>query len=658
MDTVTNENLLPQIIENKLKLGLGGASISLKDFLIASEKTAAELSEVISEKICSLSTARAHTIWKALDEESKFELAYSDYGTFNLSLVEKLNLRGETLKQAFTTIHAKSIFDLDAAPLSSAAYVNAFTIIQSELLATCKQLFAAKADGRERLIEFLSCFETDFIASLVRHEIARYYIDEEGAELDFDMVENEMGGLQFIGPESGEDEADEEGDYYGQPEPLEVFNNIFIKGGTVPPRLEFTSWLQQYAPEIYSAIVNFLIFFASEQSVPVWERPNPTDEEENNLDAPEASFTNNDDKDRFARINYDRNPFRDRPLQKEALVSVESEKEVRRLIRVYCITSPLKKDFTKVGQQDFPAQAGVIATILRESGKETRSIQTFEELKKAVWDAVGFTSINQWVHKQNNPQRLISSSGKKWLFDEMKVLGVGAFAADAIFFEGLEKSKSLVLRLYGWLSLVKIFWSIADQNKRFTDLATIKNDTFYWDENITCCTLIFQLVLGTEKLFFSLKDVARFCALSRKPKWVNTMQRSFRELAEQHNAISAVPIFNEHINLLSQKGTNIFRIADQILLATKAERELVAVVKEKAEEHYQLFIESCAKKKKTEMEIRSELDFHFAFTLVTSRIDSYRKEAEDYLHHLVERFSFPGDMDFDGFDLNTDNSNK
>lgn len=651
MDATTNENLLPEIIEKKLELGLSGANISLKDFLIVSGKTAAELSEVITDKICSLSTARAQTIWKALDEESKFELAYSDNGTFNLSLVEKLNLRGVTLKQAFTTIHAKSIFDLDAAPLSSAAYVNAFTVIQSELLATCKQLFAAKADGRERLTEFLSGFETDFLASLIRHEIARYYIDEEGAELDFDMMENEAGGIDFIRQDPGDDASADDGGYYRQPEPLEEFNNTFIKGGTVPPRLEFTSWLQQHAPEIYSVVLNILIFFASEQGVPVWERPNPTDEEEKELETTETPFKHNDDKDRFARITYDPNPFRERTLRKEALVSVESEKEVRRLIRVYCITSPLKNDFIKVGQQDFSAQAKVIATILSESGKDTSAIQTFEQLKKAVWDTVGFTSLNQWVHKQDNPQRLISSSGKKWLFDEMKVLGVGAFATDAIFFEGLEKSKGLVLRLFGWLSLVKIFWSIADQNKRFTDLATIKNDTLYWEENITCCTLIFQLVLGTDKLFFSLEDVSRFCEMSREPEWVDTMQRSFRELADQHNAISAVPIFDEHINHLSHTGTNIFRIADQILLATKAERELVAVVKEKAEEHVQLYIRSYANKEKTEFDLRSELDFHFAFTMVTSRINDYRKEATDYLNHLIEQFSIPGDIDLGEFDL-------
>jgi len=651
MDTATNENLLPQIIENKLKLGLSGASISLKDFLIASGKTAAELSDVISEKICSLSTARAYTIWKALDEESKFELAYSDYGTFNLSLVEKLNLRGETLKKAFTTIHAKSIFDLDAAPLSSAAYVNAFTIIQSELLATCKQLFAAKADGRERLIEFLSSFETDFLATVVRHEIARYFIDEEGAQLPFDLMENERGEtVEYIDDQKpGQDENDLDAENYQQPEVLEDFNNTFCRGGTVPACLEFTYWLQRCAPQIYSAILNLLTFFASQRGLLVWERSNPTEEEENELEAKEMELINIRDEDRFSSGLA--TAFRERASGE--IISIDSEKEFRRLIRVYCITSPLKNNFLKVGQQEFQAQGKIIATILRESGKETGNIQTFDQLRKAAWEAVGFSSLSLWVYKQHNPQRLITSSGKRWLFNEMKLLGNGAFGPDAIFFEGIEKSRSLVLRLYGWLSLVKIFWSIADQKRRFTDLATIKNDTLYWEENITCCTLIFQLVLETDKLFFSLEDVGRFCELTRGTKWIDTMKLSFRDLAEHHHAVSAVPIFEEYISYLSITGTNMFRIANEVLLSTKAERELVAAVKDIAEEHQNMFLVSLGKKKKAEDEVKEEIGFHFAFKLATLLPQigaAHRKEAEAYLNYLIDQTSVSNYIDVSKFE--------
>lgn len=650
MDTETNQTFLPQIIEKKLELGLSGSTISLKDFEIASGKTASELSEVISEKICSLPAVRAQAVWKALDEESRFELAYPDNGTFNLDLVEKLNLRGNTLQQAFVAIHARSIFELDAAPLSTPTYINAFTTIQSELLAICKQLLSAKADGKDRLTEFLNGFETDFLATVVRHEIARYYIDEEGAQFDFDMMENETGGTEYIEQETDIDDSDYDIENYQQPDQLEEFNNTFLNGGTVPPCLELTSWIQQYAPNVFCTILNFLNFFVRQRGVPAWERPNPTEEEENELNAKEIELRNIRDEDRFSSGLA--TAFRERASGE--LVSVDSEKEFRRLIRVYCITSPLKNNFLKVGQQEFQAQGKIIATVLRESGKETGNIQTFDQLRKAAWDAVGFSSLNLWVYKQHNPQRLITSSGKRWLFDEMKLLGNGAFGPDAIFFEGIEKSKNLVQRLYGWLSLVKIFWSIADQKRRFTDLATIKNDTLYWDENITCCTLIFQLVLETDKLFFSLEDVGRFCALTRDAEWVDAMKLSFRDLSEHHNAVSAVPIFEEYISYLSITGTNMFRIANEVLLSTKAERKLVAAVKELGEEHQNMFLVSLGNKRKDEDQVKEEIGFHFAFKLATLLPQigaAHRNEAEKYLNYLIAETSVSNYIDLSKFEI-------
>ncbi len=639
----SNENLLPQVIENTLELGLRGSTISLNDFLIASGKTAAELSEVLSDKICSLSANRAQTIWKALDEESKSELTYPDYGSFNLSLIEKLGLPGSNLQKAFVSIHARSIFELDAAPLSTPIYINAFTTIQSELLATCKQLLSAKPGRKDRLIEFLSSFEPEFLASVVRHEIARYFIDEEGAQFEFDLVEDETGKVVEY---TDEHESDEETDWdavnYPQLEALEEFNSIFIKDGTVPSCLEFTSWVQRNAHETYVNVLNFMTFFASQSGIPVWERPNPTEYAENSLEEREIELKSRDEN-RFAPDLA--TAFRDRS-NGNALVSVESQKEFHRIIRVYCITHPLKTNFLKVGQQDFQAQGKVIATILGEAGMETCSIQTFDQIRKAVCDAVGFTSVKQWVNKQYNPQRLIISSGNKWVFDEMKVLGCDAFGKDAILLESLEESRSRVQRLYGWLSLVKIFWNIADQKRRFTDLATIKNDTLYWEEDITCCTLIFQLVLETDKLFFSLQDVGRFCELSRGPQWVDTMKQSFRDLAEQHSAISALPIFYEYINNLSQTATNIFRIGNVINLSTKKEREIVAAVKAIAEEHVDMFLVSLGKKKKDEKEVKEEIGFHFAFkTMTVPGISGYRKEADSYLDFLCQQVLIPDGVD-------------
>lgn len=643
MRTETNERLLPQIIEKKLKLGLNGATISLKDFEIALGKSSFELSEIITEKICLLPTAKAEDLWSTLDETSRFKLIYPDDGTLNLELSEKLNLGGDTLQKAFVSIHARSIFDLENTPISTPAYNDAFTILQTELLAICKQLYASKPAGKRRLTEFLNGFETEFLASSIRHEIARYFIDEQGAELEWDGIETDKGIEYLEKNNANDDEHDENSDNYQEPEALEGFKNTFTNGSAIITILEFTHWLQQYAPEIFSSVRNYLIFFSNERGLAIWERQNPVQEHESN----EESKKPYEKIDRDA-IEYNRDipfAFARRRDDETALVSIDSEKEYRRLIRVYSITSPLKNDFFKVGKQDFQYQGELIAKILRDTGKKTGSIQTFEQLRKAVWDAVGFTHLRQWVYKQKNPELLISSSEKKWLFDEMKVLGCRAFGTNAIFFDSLERSKLKVVRLYGWLSLVKIFWNIADQKRRFSDLASVKSDTVVWEENITCCTLIIQLVLGTDKLFFSLDDLIKFCKLSRTPGWDNTMKQSFQDLAEQNGAISAVPIFDEYIDHLSMVATNAFRIDGQIHLATKAEREIVFAVKELAEKYLNHFVDAIVNKEETEDDIKEKVLFLFFFGCAAiPGISKYRKEADDYLNHLIAQLSPPSDV--------------
>jgi hypothetical protein len=643
MSNESNESLLPQIFENSLELDLSGPKISLKEFEINTGKSVSELGEVITERLCSLPAVQAKTIWTALDEASKNELTYHDLGTFNLYLIEKLNIPGKELHRAFTSNLARQIFELDNAPLSTPQYSRAYLTIQSELLSTCRQLYSAKSRGKERLKEFLESFDMDFLALVVRHEIARYYVDEKGTELDWDIAELE-NGVEYV--EKSESNVDllEEPETFDEREveksEIEEFKQIFFNGYNIPPVLEFTHWIQNFAPGFYLNIRNLILFLSKEQGISIWERTNPLEPEPDGYE----------ERIKEAENDMIAGRLSSRHGRQEGLVSVDSEKEERRLIRIYTIYHPLKNDYRKIYLQLWNEQAIIATRIIMESGRDTSKIQTFEQFRRTVWELIGFTRLQQWIDRQDDPKRLLESSGKMPLFDEMKVLGAGAF--NVILAESLEASKALTFKLYGWFCLVKIFWNITKIKKRFLDLATVKNDTIVWEEKVTVNTLIFQAILNSDQMFFTLNEVNQFCEATRQPGWSETLKQSFEDLARSNDAVSAIPTFHSQIDFVQEKAKNLFVLADEILLAKKDEKEIVQQVKALVIEHYDAFIGSLFEgQKKTEQEIKQGIEISFLFKL--SFIKGYQKfseQAHDFLaiqlgkidiSNYVENFDFP-----------------
>src|SRR5690348_8802897 len=119
MSNQTTENLLPDLVAKNFDLAGAGSKISFRDIEISNGKTAFDIGDDITQKICAATPGRALTFWNAFDAESQYQLAYPDKGAFNMDLVQKLDLRGDVLCKAFTATHAKDLFTLDAVPLSS-----------------------------------------------------------------------------------------------------------------------------------------------------------------------------------------------------------------------------------------------------------------------------------------------------------------------------------------------------------------------------------------------------------------------------------------------------------------------------------------------------------------------------------------------------------
>lgn len=647
MSSETNESLLPKIFVNNLEIDLSGPKISLNEFEIATGKSVSELGTLITEKLCSLPATRAMSIWNAMDETSKNDLTYHDYGAFNIELIDKLNIRGNELHFSFTKNLSRHFFELDNAPLSTSQYSHAFNTIHAELLSVCKQLYSSKPDGMQRLTNFLNSFEIDSLASVVRHEIARYYVDEQGTKLDLDIAESE-NGYEYIDNSKVENEHLVEGqeeclnhepDLLEEPEDFDEreigknelleFKTVFTEGYAIPSVLEFTYWLQNHAPEIFENIRILLLFFSKEQGINIWDRSNAAKPEAGTYETPELVF--------FSRSGNRGNIFASKV---GGLICANDEKEERRLIRLYTIAHPLKNDFQKIYLQDFEKQGELIAKILKQSGKDTQGILTFGALRKAVWDAIGFTGVIQWTNRQDEPKRLIESSGKKQLVDELHVLGKGAFGDDAIIFDSLEITRRNVAKLFGWFCLVKIFWNIAGKRKQFINLASVKDDKLVWDENITVNTLLVQAVLNTENMFFSIDEVLSFCTAASENDWCKAMKQSFEDLAKSNDATSAIPVFHEKIENLKGLSRNVFLVSEQIHIGTKKERKLVEDVIQLVKEHFQDFNASISHRLKSEEEIKDAIILSFVFQLaLIPNSEKYKKHALNLLDLEITKVS-------------------
>jgi len=691
MDNQTTIDLLPQIIEKKLELGLRNAAISFNEIEISFDKTISDVSDAISQKLCSVTTDRALELWNAFDAESQYVLAYPDTGAFNLDLIQKLNIPGDILCKAFLANHAKDLFALEVAPLPSDLYAQAFHTVQSELLATCKQL-ASKQGGRERLAKFLGGFDCEVLATIVRHEIACYFIGERGTHLsinpddededeedtavedqmdfmdedEFDpMGEDEDSIMGEREDDEGEDDliADEEigmlcekrnylrpdwsleetekgfrtvehdelqyddPELFEEPDTLRELVQAFKKGDTLPATLELTNWLHYNAPEIFSDVRNILVFHAEERGLPIWHRPNPTEE----IKKDNREFAETGLKETAQTLYVPEAPelraAQEDATNEQSVTIAKDDKEWLRLIRLYTITHPDRKNFKVVDEKQLSSQGMMVASILVDSGMETKKLQTFEQLRNAVWKTVGFTAFKKWVDQLPNPARLVESSGKKLLLQEMNFLGRAAFEGDlTILDNSIERSKYAISKLYGWFSLVKIFWNIVDKRPQFTRLASVKDDMVVWEENITCCTLIIQATLGTEKLSFSLADLSRFIKACQKPNWPEIMKESFRMLAEENNALSAVPVFHDYIDFLSAKATNIFRIAEDIKISSEADRERIRKVRTMAGDHIALITVHGENPEFVKLLFRAGVSKNKA-------IAGYQEEACGYLDH-------------------------
>ena len=709
MDNQTTENLLPKIIERKLELGLKGATISFKEIDISSDKAISDTSDVIAQKLCSFSSDRALQLWNAFDTESQYALAYPDTGTFNLDLIQKLDIPGDILSKAFLAKHTTDLFALESAPLPSDLYAQAFHTIQSELLATCKQL-ASKHGGHERLAKFLGGFDCEVLATIVRHELAGYFIGERGTHLSIDVddeeeedtaVEDKVKMLQedefdLIGEDEfdllGKNEFDimgeekdiiteeeeelivdeefemmcekrnylrpdwsleetekgfrtvehEELEYdnpelFEEPDTLQELVQAFKNGDTLPATLELTNWLHHNAPEIFSDVRNILVFHSEERGLPIWYRPNPTEEirKENpglaEKETPQTLYVPEAPRRKAAE---------DDATNEQSLTIANDEKEWLRLIRLYTITHPDRKNLKVIDEKQLYSQGMVVASILVDSGKDTKKLQTFEHLRNAVWNAVGFSVFKKWVEQLPNSARLVESSGKKRLLQEMNFLGRVAFEEDlTILHNSIERSKYAVSKLYGWFSLVKIFWNIVDKRPQFTRLASVKDDTVVWEENITCCTLIIQATLGTEKLSFSLEDLIHFREACQKPNWSKIMKESFRVLAEENHALSAVPVFHDYIDFLSVKSTNIFRITEDIKISSEADRERIRKIRKMARDHVALMTVHGENPEFVKLLFRAGVSKNKA-------IAGYLEEACGYLDHLFSEREKTGTGDY------------
>ncbi|HYE67685.1 MAG TPA: hypothetical protein VEA58_03685, partial [Anaerovoracaceae bacterium] len=287
-------------------------------------------------------------------------------------------------------------------------------------------------------------------------------------------------------------------------------------------------------------------------------------------------------------------------------------------------------------------QGKMIYTILRESGTDTKAIQTFENLWRAVWQATGFSSLMRWIHQHPDAKRLIESSGKKWLIEEMKVLGSGVFTGDVLG-DSLEESRQMVDKLKGWFSLVKIFWTITTtKNKRFINIASIENDTIVWKETITCATLIFQVALDTTKLYFSIDDVIQFCEATKQPNWLADMKMTFVQLAVGYEAPSAIPIFHRYIDFFQEKSTNAFFIANEVVLGTGIEREYVDIVRTKANDFKQEFMMEVGRTRMHKQDLKDKLGLYLRMYIGhLPGMSKYNSLADEYFTQLLKSIETP-----------------
>ncbi len=601
------KNLLPQIvIPAGLELNIpSNQKLSLSTIEVLLEKDTIEITTAMAQAIYDLPVERAQATWLLLDEHLQRNLLYHDHGSFNMELVQKLQVGPEKLYESFMAANSDTFLTLDTAPLNTEKYFIAFEKIRSDLLSVCKQLTSRKSSEPQFLVSFLECLGAEVLVSLVRHEIARCYIDEEHKYLHLvslieEKEEDEETRRPFVDVESRKEmefgwdlteERELEIQNYGhgeldddqiQPEELTELENAFVRNDMVSSTLELTHWLQDVVPTIFKTIRETLLYYR-EVGIAFWERPNPIREEE------EVVFSKSFKREGIEEISH----IIESRTETQEIPHMEAE--LQRLTRVFMFKHPAREEYKASLQHHLKKYGNIVASVLIETGKPTESIQTFDQLKMSIWDAIGFTELKQWLEQQEDFKILLTSSGRKKLFDDMVLLKDSVFDQQiGLLYASLEESKNRVAMLHSWFCFTKMLWEKAHKQPRFKFLASIDDDgNLVWEEHIACCTLLVQATLGIEeKVFFSLQEMRKFCKiLKKKTKEKELVVESSSTLSIKRNESSLSKIFSKHKSVLTEKGKNLFRVVEEIKLDSHSERELVETIKESADRHALKFVE-------------------------------------------------------------------
>ena len=640
------EVIITKAVKDIKKYVNSDQGFGLSQILVDTGKTIAEVAEVFDKRIEHLPLSQAAAEWENFDNRSKYQLLYLEEGKFNLVLLEKFGVDASVFQAAFVAKHERAIYFMSNLPTDHAEYKKAFLTIQSELLSVSKQLNSIKDTGNDLLRAFLSLFEIDFLISVIRHEIANLLVDEEEEIVlrDEDDNENEYDDeddeeeksriLKKCGLDSYEEYVDEE------EQGLSILSHIqfLIRGNdTLPADLLLTNWWQSHVPSIYEDLRSLLLFMSDHHEISLWDRSNPD--------------YINPETERLLNIEMSKEPdfialFPRERKDEVGLVPVMAPGEKQRLQRLFLMQHPLLDRMDHFTKQYFEEYGETIAIIVAQSGGDSLTLQTFEELRRAVLNVINFTALHKWVYKQDEPLKLLRSSGVKSLFDETKVLSANVFGSDGIVYQSLEVSRRLVLRLYGWLSLVKIFWKITAVNKRFADLAAVKDDVLVWEEIITVNTLIFQATLGDNNdLCFTIDQLITVCDLINRIGWANDMKTMFYQKAEEYEALQAVEIFNSRIDLLRNRAKNIFLIAEFVLPATQQQKMIVESIKESAVVCCRQYFEFLSLEDATHEKVLHLMKGRFIkANMQFPETEKYSSQLEAYFELMIENYDLPSDV--------------
>lgn len=316
-------------------------------------------------------------------------------------------------------------------------------------------------------------------------------------------------------------------------------------------------------------------------------------------------------------------------LKKTEGYFAEVDEIINSFIRLYCLNHPHKNKYSARSRKLYD-QGQTIVFMLTDAYLTFDEVKSFDEIRNIIWEKTGFTKLQHWVENQENMNLLLLLSGKKSLFEQMRSLGKGAFyGPHAIISDSLKKTRTNVARLYGWLCLVKALLDVAGSTSGNRSLLAANNESENWEPNIVCCTLIFQAALQTDQTSFTLEDVKQFCKLCTQVDWPRSIKAKLLMIATRKKAKYVYPIICEFVDLLFERRTSIFRIADQVRLSASKERNFVKRVFELANIAVYEVME------KGEAELLAEWKMMEGIWRF-KEFKGYDNDAVLYFHHLLD----------------------